>query len=145
MLPDCLLKPSARSTRNLSKPARNLSKPRFVIDNAVLGTHLSAQSRLTGWQNILEYQLKVILGKKILGEKIRSWKWPLLVKNFGLKNMYVLELQEQNYPAFLFSNLGRLSITDNIALMGHPQRLGLILHLIDNLTLSLVSCNWLRY
>ena len=65
VLPDCLLKPSARS-------ARNLSKPRFVIDNAVLGTHLSAQSRLTGWQNILEYQLKVILGKKILGEKIRS-------------------------------------------------------------------------
>ena len=65
VLPDCLLKPSARS-------ARNLSKLRFVIDNAVLGTHLSAQSRLTGWQNILECQLKVILGKKILGGKIRS-------------------------------------------------------------------------
>ena len=57
VLPDCLLKPSARS-------ARNLSKPRFVIDNAVLDTHLSAQSRLTGWQNILECQLKVIFGGK---------------------------------------------------------------------------------
>ena len=38
VLPDCLLKPSARSARNLSKPARNLSKPRFVIDNAELDT-----------------------------------------------------------------------------------------------------------
>ena len=77
VLPDCLLKPSKRSARNLSKPTRNLSKPRFVIDNAVLDTHLSAQSRLTGWQNILECQLKVILGKKILGGKNKKLKMTL--------------------------------------------------------------------
>ena len=57
VLPDCLLKPSARSARNLSKPARNLSKPRFVIDNGVLGTHLSAQSWLTGKNKKLKMTL----------------------------------------------------------------------------------------
>ena len=71
VLPDYILKPSARS-------ARNLSKPRFVIDNAELDTHLSAQSRLTGWQNILECQLKVILGKKILGGKNKKLKMTLV-------------------------------------------------------------------